>query len=76
MGQAFDKDGRLLGEAEGETRREVLDQLERDHPDADEMRIHQLREKLDKLTDADQRLVEEERIKAIVKKVGTDGVLP
>ena len=39
MGQAFDRDGNLLGEAEGDTRRKVLKQLEKRHPDADEIRI-------------------------------------
>jgi hypothetical protein len=39
MGQAFDGGGNVLGEAHGETKREVFDQLMKDHPDADEIRI-------------------------------------
>lgn len=39
MGQAFDRDGHVLGEAYGDTKREVLDQLEKMHPHADEIRI-------------------------------------
>lgn len=39
MGQAFDRDGNVLGEAFGETKRDVLDQLERMHPAAEEIRI-------------------------------------
>jgi hypothetical protein len=41
MGQALDRDGNVLGEATGETAREVLDQLIEKHPDADEIRIRQ-----------------------------------
>ncbi len=41
MGQAFDRDGNVLGEAEADTRSEVLEKLERQHPDADEIRIRQ-----------------------------------
>lgn len=39
MGQAFDRDGNVLGEAYGETKRAVLDKLERMHPSAHEIRI-------------------------------------
>jgi len=39
MGQAFDRDGAVLAEATGETKREVLDKLERMAPDAAELRI-------------------------------------
>lgn len=38
MGEAF-KDGQRLGDAVGDTRREVLEALERAHPEADEIRI-------------------------------------
>lgn len=44
MGQAFDRDGNVLGEAYGETKRAVLDKLERMHPTADEIRIKTMRE--------------------------------
>jgi hypothetical protein len=47
MGQAFDRDGNVLGEAEGDTRREVLDQLERMHPTAAEIRIKAMKEKVE-----------------------------
>src|SRR5678815_1411930 len=54
MGQAFDRDGHVLGEATGDTKREVLDQLEKMHPDADEIRIRTLREKVDLAEGADR----------------------
>lgn len=46
MGQAFDRDGNMLGEAFGDTKREVLDRLEKMHPDAEAIVIQQLREKM------------------------------
>jgi len=46
MGQAFDRDGQLLGEAHGDTKREVLDQLERMHPTAEEIRIRTIRDNI------------------------------
>ena len=39
MGQAFDRDGHVLGEAYGDTKREVLEKLEMMHPTAEEIRI-------------------------------------
>lgn len=39
MGQALDRDGRVIGEAYGETKRDVFDQLSAAHPGADELRI-------------------------------------
>ena len=42
MGQAFDKDGAILGEAYGQTKREVFDTLTENHPDAAEIRIRTL----------------------------------
>jgi len=39
MGQAFDRDGRVLGEAEGATMREVFEKLHAQHKDAAEIRI-------------------------------------
>lgn len=39
MGQALDKDGRVIGEAFGDTKREVFDALTRDFKDAHEIRI-------------------------------------
>lgn len=46
MGQALDKEGNVLGEATGNTKREVFDELQRRHPAADEIRIKTLEEKL------------------------------
>lgn len=46
MGQAFDRDGNVLGEASGATKRDVLDALERDHPNADAILIKTLRDKM------------------------------
>ena len=39
MGQAFDRDGNVLGEAFGDTKREVFDKLMKEHEAADEIRI-------------------------------------
>lgn len=39
MGQAFDRAGNVLGEATGETKREVFDKLMEAHPSAEEIRI-------------------------------------
>lgn len=46
MGQAFDRDGNVLGEADGATKAEVLAQLEKDHPNAERIIIQKLREKM------------------------------
>lgn len=46
MGQAFDREGNVLGEAYGDTKREVFDKLMRDHGDAAEIRIRSLEERL------------------------------
>lgn len=47
MGQAFDRDGAILGEIEAATKREVFDKLINLHPNAHEIRIKTLKEKLD-----------------------------
>jgi hypothetical protein len=47
MGQAFDRHGNILGEAEGDSFRDVLDKLERMHPTAHEVRIKAMREKVE-----------------------------
>jgi hypothetical protein len=49
MGQAFDRDGNVLGEAEGDTFREVLDKLEIAHKGAHEIRIKSLKDRLDRV---------------------------
>lgn len=46
MGQAFDRDGNVLGEANGATKAEVLAQLERNHPDAEAIIIQKLKDKM------------------------------
>jgi hypothetical protein len=46
MGQAFDRDGNVLGDAEGATKAEVLAALEKNHPDAEAILIRTLREKM------------------------------
>ena len=43
MGQAFDPSGNVLGEAYGDTKREVFDKLMAEHKDAHEIRIHSLK---------------------------------
>ena len=42
MGQAFDDKGNVLGEAFGQTKREVFDKLIGAHPSAAEIRIRSL----------------------------------
>ncbi len=44
MGQAFDKDGAILGEMYGQTKREVFDKLTNVYPDAHEYRIKSMRD--------------------------------
>lgn len=39
MGQAFDHDGRVLGDAHGATKKEVFDTLNERHPNAAEIRV-------------------------------------
>ena len=39
MGQAFDDAGNVLGEATGDTKREVFEKLQSEHADAAELRI-------------------------------------
>jgi len=46
MGQAFDHDGNVLSEAFGETKREVFDKLIALQPNAHEIRIKALAEKI------------------------------
>lgn len=46
MGQAFDRDGNVLGEASGATKAEVLAQLEKNHPEAEAILIRTLQEKM------------------------------
>lgn len=42
MGQALDRDGNVIGEASGDTKREVFDKLMAEHRDAHEIRIRSL----------------------------------
>src|SRR3990167_4460840 len=42
MGQALDRDGNVLGEASGETKREVFDKLISEFKDAHEIRIRSM----------------------------------
>lgn len=52
MGQAFDRDGNVLGEAFGATKQEVLEQLMKEHPEAEEIRIKTFRDKVEALKQA------------------------
>lgn len=45
MGQAFDRDGNVVGEAFGDTKREVFDKLIAEQPNAHEIRIKSMMEK-------------------------------
>lgn len=44
MGQAFDRTGAMLGEAEANSAREVLERLQKAHPEATEFRIKTIEE--------------------------------
>lgn len=46
MGQAFDRDGNVLGEAYGETKREVFDKLTSEFKDAHEIRIRSMEDQI------------------------------
>lgn len=46
MGQAFDRDGNVLGEAFGDTKREVFDKLTAQFKDAHEIRIRSLADRI------------------------------
>lgn len=46
MGQAFDRDGHVLGEAFGETKQEVFEKLTSQFKDAHEIRIRTLEDRL------------------------------
>lgn len=50
MGQAFDRDGRQLAEAFGNTKAEVFDRLKEAAPDAAEIRIRSIEQKIEQLT--------------------------
>lgn len=54
MGQAFDRDGNVLGEAEGATKREVFDKLIQEHPHAHEIQIKALRDKLTEIDNVEK----------------------
>jgi ferritin-like protein len=45
MGQVFDRDGNVLGEAEGDSMREVFDKLTQEHKNADEIRVKAMKDK-------------------------------
>lgn len=47
MGQAFDRDGNILGELEANSFREVLDKLQLAHPKAEEFRIKSMEKRLE-----------------------------
>lgn len=46
MGQAFDRDGNVLGEAYGETKREVFDKLIGEFKNAHEIRIRSMEDRI------------------------------
>ena len=52
MGQAFDREGNVMGEARGHTKAEVFEALSRDHPDAAEIRVRTTLER-ERLADED-----------------------
>ncbi len=44
MGQAFDREGRVIGEQYGATKKEVFDALNTAHPDAERIQVQKVRE--------------------------------
>jgi len=46
MGEAFDRDGQVLGDAYGETKREVFEKLNAAHPEAAEIRIRRFEQEV------------------------------
>lgn len=46
MGQAFDRDGNVLGEAHGDTKREVFEKLNGEFKDAAEIRIKSIEDRM------------------------------
>lgn len=62
MGQAF-RDGQLVGEAIGDTRREVFEKLDQAHPDADEIRIKSGRGAMDRTIEDAIKLTGEQMLK-------------
>lgn len=46
MGQAFDREGNILGEAYGETKREVFEKLHAEFKDAHEIRIRSIEDQI------------------------------
>ena len=47
MGQAFDRDGNVLGEAYGNTKSEVFKELIKEFPLAHEIRVKSMQDKFD-----------------------------
>lgn len=54
MGQAFDRDGNVLGEASGDTKREVFERLSAEYPAAHEIRIKSMKERIDAIAEAEK----------------------
>ena len=56
MGQAFDESGHVLGDFYGDSKREVFDELMKRHPEANELRIKSMKERID-LAEKDVRMI-------------------
>lgn len=56
MGQAFDRDGNVLGEAYGDTKREVFEALNKQFKNAHEIRIRTLQDTAAEMAGASQEL--------------------
>jgi len=52
MGQAFDREGNILGEAFGDTKLDVFKKLTNSFPEAHELRIKSLKDRLDQEEEA------------------------
>lgn len=68
MGQAFDRDGNVLGEAFGDTKKEVFDKLIAEHKNAAEIRIRSIEaERLKVSADSSRPIALRDKLDSIFK---------
>jgi hypothetical protein len=70
MGQAFDREGNVLSEAFGDTKREVFDKLIKDSPEAEEIRIKSYFDK--KKTARPAKFLTEEAMAEMLQKAASE----
>lgn len=72
MGQAFDKDGNVLGEADGDTRSEVLQKLEQQFADAARIEIRKRVADLERIGTCGDTPITASDLKAAMESGATD----